>query len=468
MNQNGIPFGSWLVAPGYGNMERVSRSHNNSFRRGGNEAANNENNNTNNSSFPSPPELPKEEEDFMDRSKVEKPETDKNSVLGAASTTFPFSIELPSRGWKMDAAAASQGRVGAVEEGNLNHLITCTNETVFDLEAITEEEISSDASENPNKDNKTHSGSPFSETIQQIERERFQRYLDYVEHFPIEKYTDGGESDGGVSPLPQPLMDPRLTVNSYERNLEVWRQLWRAVEQSDVALLVADSRFPIVHLPLAVLHYITVEERKPLIIVLNKSDLVPSFVVHNWIGFLRRFLKYYGLHIMTREAEEAYLAGEQTSEAGDSSSLGAPIIIRTFTADPFGLTAIEEKGGQLNVQRRRRKNKKRRAKIYELLRSGKLSAHQGPSNHGDDTNNFYRANFKGMKKANQALNSEENELKEIQAVSKSIDELLQISKRLAKLFYGDKKVFQEKEKSPVEEQTEKHVDVAPPPSLFLR
>ncbi len=33
-------------------------------------------------------------------------------------------------------------------------------------------------------------------------------------------------------------------LNYFETNLEVWRQLWRVLEKSDIILLVVDARYP--------------------------------------------------------------------------------------------------------------------------------------------------------------------------------------------------------------------------------
>lgn len=37
------------------------------------------------------------------------------------------------------------------------------------------------------------------------------------------------------------------TLNYYERNVEVWRQLWRVLEQSDVVAVVGDARSHLHH-----------------------------------------------------------------------------------------------------------------------------------------------------------------------------------------------------------------------------
>jgi predicted GTPase len=49
----------------------------------------------------------------------------------------------------------------------------------------------------------------------------------------------------------------------------VWRQLWRVLEISDVAILVSDVRCPLMHLPAALLAHLQLL-RLPVVIVLNK------------------------------------------------------------------------------------------------------------------------------------------------------------------------------------------------------
>ena len=44
---------------------------------------------------------------------------------------------------------------------------------------------------------------------------------------------------------------PASRLNYFEHNLEVWRQLWRVVERSDIVLTVADARHPLLNFPRA-------------------------------------------------------------------------------------------------------------------------------------------------------------------------------------------------------------------------
>jgi ribosome biogenesis GTPase A len=47
--------------------------------------------------------------------------------------------------------------------------------------------------------------------------------------------------------------------NNFERNLDVWRQLWRTLEASRVVVLVVDARMPLLHFPAPVYRWATAE-----------------------------------------------------------------------------------------------------------------------------------------------------------------------------------------------------------------
>eukprot|EP00768_Dysnectes_brevis_P004388 gnl/Dysnectes_brevis/3152_a3928_1434.p1 GENE.gnl/Dysnectes_brevis/3152_a3928_1434~~gnl/Dysnectes_brevis/3152_a3928_1434.p1 ORF type:complete len:430 (-),score=43.34 gnl/Dysnectes_brevis/3152_a3928_1434:54-1343(-) len=80
------------------------------------------------------------------------------------------------------------------------------------------------------------------------------------------------------------------TVNNkycrFEINPEVYRQLWRVSERSNIILLVADARFPLAHLPASLFSY-AAEYSLPVIVALNKSDLVPEHHCQAWASFLQ-------------------------------------------------------------------------------------------------------------------------------------------------------------------------------------
>jgi hypothetical protein len=78
-----------------------------------------------------------------------------------------------------------------------------------------------------------------------------------------------------------------LCVTSFERNLDVWRQLWRVCEVSSLLLVLLDARCPLLHFPPALQTYLsTLHPRKGVILVLTKTDLVPHSLVEDWEIYL--------------------------------------------------------------------------------------------------------------------------------------------------------------------------------------
>eukprot|EP00927_Polykrikos_kofoidii_P022687 TRINITY_DN21106_c0_g1_i2.p1 TRINITY_DN21106_c0_g1~~TRINITY_DN21106_c0_g1_i2.p1 ORF type:complete len:552 (+),score=68.72 TRINITY_DN21106_c0_g1_i2:310-1965(+) len=79
-------------------------------------------------------------------------------------------------------------------------------------------------------------------------------------------------------------------ISPFELNLEVWRQLWRVVEQSDIVVLIADVRNPAFHIPPTLVQEVIVRHGKRLIILLSKCDLVSQGHVQKWKRYLSHVL----------------------------------------------------------------------------------------------------------------------------------------------------------------------------------
>lgn len=72
---------------------------------------------------------------------------------------------------------------------------------------------------------------------------------------------------------------PGAVITPYEKNLEVWKQLWRVVEKSDVVVQIVDCRNPFFFRCEDVEFYVKeVSEKKENFLVLNKADLLPERV----------------------------------------------------------------------------------------------------------------------------------------------------------------------------------------------
>ncbi|AIN99248.1 guanine nucleotide-binding protein-like protein [Leishmania panamensis] len=386
-------------------------------------------------------------------------------ALGGVSSSvfFPFAVELPSRGWHVGtegrAVVEDENTVRAGASGASTQLqsgrsraatprapvddsatspskgrhggTTCAGQCSSDQNEV------SDAGSNDSNASAVHTGvtsakehQDDAQYIKSIEERRFGLYTDCVDAYPFPTALEG------------------LEVSSYERNLEVWQQLWRTVELSDVLVVVADARYPIIHAHLGLLTYIAKETRKPCVFVLNKEDLVPASTLQYWQRFLYRYLEDLGFFVEPLDAAEQL--GEKDTKCCRSEglakggSVSGRIVLRTFTANPIPETA-GQRDGEVDVTRRQKNRKKANAHIYEKLRTGRLNvathlgsrqrAAAGGSDSEEDDEFCYGATelFVGMQAAQYALQQDRRAYKELEVVAGKIAELLATCRRLGTL-----------------------------------
>ncbi|ORC91133.1 putative GTP-binding protein [Trypanosoma theileri] len=82
----------------------------------------------------------------------------------------------------------------------------------------------------------------------------------------------------------------KVVMTPYEKNLEVWRQLWRVVERADVVLMILDARNPLVFRCADFEAYVRTTTNnagkpKEVIFLLNKSDLLTESQRMAWATY---------------------------------------------------------------------------------------------------------------------------------------------------------------------------------------
>jgi large subunit GTPase 1 len=79
-----------------------------------------------------------------------------------------------------------------------------------------------------------------------------------------------------------------LLMTPFERNLEVWRQLWRVIERSDLVVQIADARNPLLFRSEDLERYVKdVDPRKENLLLVNKADMLTLEQRKAWADYFQ-------------------------------------------------------------------------------------------------------------------------------------------------------------------------------------
>uniref|UniRef100_A0A914I6Z7 Large subunit GTPase 1 homolog n=1 Tax=Globodera rostochiensis TaxID=31243 RepID=A0A914I6Z7_GLORO len=82
------------------------------------------------------------------------------------------------------------------------------------------------------------------------------------------------------------LSESNVVITPFERNLEIWRQLWRVVERSHLVVQVVDARNPLLFRSSDLEHFVKeVDPKKQCLLLVNKADLITTDQLRAWKGF---------------------------------------------------------------------------------------------------------------------------------------------------------------------------------------
>ena len=114
------------------------------------------------------------------------------------------------------------------------------------------------------------------------------------------------------------LANSASVATPFERNLEVWRQLWRTLERSDCVLLIVDARWPDLYAPPDLVDYARSLKRGVQVVV-NKADYLSPSQREVW---RRHFLDRHGLETIFFSArrEQAELDEQAKAAAAEDAS----------------------------------------------------------------------------------------------------------------------------------------------------
>ncbi|KOS19341.1 Large subunit GTPase 1 [Escovopsis weberi] len=108
-----------------------------------------------------------------------------------------------------------------------------------------------------------------------------------------------------------------LLMTPFERNIEVWRQLWRVIERSDLIVQIVDARNPLLFRSEDLESYVkAVDPRKENLLLINKADMMTMPQRTAWAKHLKEAgikYKFFSAHL----AKEALEEGSEDEEEED-------------------------------------------------------------------------------------------------------------------------------------------------------
>lgn len=115
----------------------------------------------------------------------------------------------------------------------------------------------------------------------------------------------------------------KLVLTPFEKNLDIWRQLWRVLERSDLLVMVVDARDPLFYrCPDLELYAREIDENKRTMLLVNKADLLPLVVRKKWAEYFKSneilFLFW------SAKSASAILEGKMLNKQEEHSTLSDP------------------------------------------------------------------------------------------------------------------------------------------------
>lgn len=109
-----------------------------------------------------------------------------------------------------------------------------------------------------------------------------------------------------------------LLMTPFERNLEVWRQLWRVIERSDLVVQIVDARNPLLFRSDDLESYVKeIDPKKENLLLINKADMMSLKQRQMWAQHLKEAripFKFFSAHLAKEMNEARDRAEEESSE----------------------------------------------------------------------------------------------------------------------------------------------------------
>jgi large subunit GTPase 1 len=124
-----------------------------------------------------------------------------------------------------------------------------------------------------------------------------------------------------------------LLMTPFERNLEVWRQLWRVIERSDLIVQIVDARNPLLFRSEDLEKYVTeIDPKKRNLLLVNKADMMTLEQRELWADYFEKqgiSYRFFSAHLAKEQNEARLLEEESTSSDEDDDTEGVDLAEET-------------------------------------------------------------------------------------------------------------------------------------------
>ncbi|XP_019453828.1 PREDICTED: GTPase LSG1-1-like isoform X2 [Lupinus angustifolius] len=143
-----------------------------------------------------------------------------------------------------------------------------------------------------------------------------------------------------------------LVLTPFEKNIDIWRQLWRVVERSDLLVMVVDSRDPLFYrCPDLEAYAWEVDEHKRTLLLVNKADLLPESIREKWAEYFRAHDILF--IFWSAKAATAALEGKKLGSSWEADNVGRTNNLDTKIYGRDELLARLQSEAEEIVERRR-------------------------------------------------------------------------------------------------------------------
>lgn len=161
-----------------------------------------------------------------------------------------------------------------------------------------------------------------------------------------------------------------LAITPFEKNVNVWRQLWRVIEKADLLLQIVDARNPYFFYSADLEKYIDEQKQagkdKEFLLVINKSDFLSEDLIKHWNEY---FLEKKVNHIFFSALEQQAILDSEVVEEYESDGESSN---EDPENDPFGEQKVEKSDMLTQIEREEKeeafKEKQAQEKQAELAK----------------------------------------------------------------------------------------------------